>query len=134
MKKSVLFLFVSLFSTLLLFSCGRIAHSTEPDYSFTSDVSLEVVAPAYGENLKPGTTYSIRYNVPSEITRVTIALYRKNVFQFNIAENIENTGELKWTVPQGIANSVHYKLKIYDSKYPETYYSYGQNFYIKADW
>lgn len=134
MKKSVLLLCVSLFSTLFLLSCGRIAHSTEPDYSFTADVSLKVVAPVYGENLKPGTTYTIKYDVPSEITRVTIALYRKSAFQFNIVENAANTGEQKWTVPEDISNSVHYKLKIYDSKYPETYYSYGQNFYIKADW
>jgi hypothetical protein len=134
MKKSVLLLCVSIFSTLFLLSCNRIAHSTEPDYNFTSNVSLEVTAPAYGENLKPGTTYIIRYNVPPEISRVTIALYRKSTFQFNIAENIENTGVVSWTIPENIFNSVHYRLKICDSNYPEIYHSYGQNFYIKTDW
>jgi hypothetical protein len=135
MKRSIMQLCLFLFSTLFLLSCDRITSNSDvPDYQFSTSTTLKVVAPAYGENLKPGTTYRVRYDVPPEIPYVTIALYRKSSFQFNIAEKVANSGTIEWTVPADIVNSVHYRLKIYDSNFPSIYYAFGENFYVKADW
>lgn len=106
---------------------------TVPDYGLDNSVTLSVVAPAESENIKPGTTYTIKWNVPSAINTVSVSLYRKNVFQSVILENAPNTGKAEWTVPADIFNSVHYTLRICDPRFPDIYYSYSKNFYIKAE-
>ena len=135
MKKALL---LAASAVIILFSSSCTKHFdnslTEPDYGLDRNVSLKVIEPVYADNLKPGNTYSIKWDVPSAIKNVTLALYRKNVYQCDIATNIKNSGETTWSVPQGIFQSVHYTIKVYDPRFPDFYYAYSQNFYVKADW
>lgn len=136
MKRLFLCLPFISFLSFCLISCTQhpTAVDAPPDYGFTSDASLKIITPASGENLKPGTTYTITFDIPPQISQVTVALYRKDVFQFNIVQNAYNIGWVKWTVPDSIFNSVHYRIKVSDIRFPDLYYSYSNYFYIKKDW
>ena len=135
MKKSILLLSALFFSSIAFSSCTKITPDVnEPDYSIDQSVPLNVITPVEGENLKPGNSYLIKWDIPSSIKKVTIGLFRKGVFQENIVSDIENSGEYQWNVRRDLFQSVHYKLKICDSRYPDIYYSWSGNFYVKADW
>jgi len=120
---------------IFLLSCTEYTGNvvTEPDYGISTDVQLRVTAPAEFENVKPGTTYTIKWDIPLAIENISVALYKKNVFQTLLFNSIHNDGQVKWNVPSDIFNSVHYTIRVFDPRFPDIYYTYSKNFYIKAD-
>jgi hypothetical protein len=134
MKRSVLLLLVSLFAVLFLISCEQFGSSNEVTQNEQSvEMKLEVTAPVFGERLKPGESYFIKYRLPNEVLRVNIALYEKSSFKLYIAKSIGNTGEIKWTVPTNISASDQYKILVYEQLYNSSNYAYSELFSIRAD-
>lgn len=136
MKKIFSYLIGLICSALLIISCSDYTGNevTEPDYGLDRQVTLKVTAPTESINIKPGTVYTIKWEVPSAIRNVAISLYRKGQFQQVLFEKIPNTGSVEWSVPQDIFNSVHYSIKVFDPRFPDIYTAFSENFYIKADW
>ncbi len=136
MKKRFSYLIGLICSMLIIVSCTDYTGNevTEPDYGLDRQVTLKVIAPTESVNIKPGSTYTIQWEVPSAIRNVSVSLYRKGVFQSVLFENIPNNGSVDWNVPQDIFNSVHYSIKVFDPRFPDIYTAFSKNFYIKADW
>lgn len=134
MKKSILQLSVSLFAVLFLLSCEQFSSSNEVTPNEPSaEIKLEVTAPVFGESLKPGESYLIKYRLPYKVLRVNIELYEKSSFKLYIAKNVGNTGEIKWTVPADIPASDQYKILVYEQVYNSSNYAYSELFCIKAE-
>jgi hypothetical protein len=80
--------------------------------------NLIIEAPTFGEVLKPGSTYQIKWSFPSTIKKIQIRLYRKEELKSIIAIAYENNGAFNWTIPNNIINSVHYRIKIFNVDSP----------------
>jgi len=128
--------FLSAAAIAVFCSCSRISpdNSVEPVSVIGSDETLLITSPYAGENLKPGNTYTIQWDIPSAVKNVGIALYRKKNYTSTIVDSTSNSGVMQWSVPSDIIQSVHYQIKIYDTRYPDINYIWSSNFYIKSDW
>ena len=118
--KAKLFFFV-LITGILFISCSGREDYLDDDSQINNPgtfSNLVIEAPTFGEVLRPGSTYSIKWSFPSTIKKIQIRLYRKEELKSIIAVAYENTGSFKWTIPVNIINSVHYRIKIFNVDSP----------------
>ncbi|MCU0407138.1 MAG: GPI anchored serine-threonine rich family protein [Ignavibacteriaceae bacterium] len=118
--------------TLLIFSvlltgCREIFGDREQPESIvqapTEGNSISVYEPVWGTwgtIYHPGDTVIIKWSAPI-IKRLDISLYRKTEFKFTILSDSENKGKISWVVPNEIASSNHYCIKINNHNNADTY-------------
>jgi hypothetical protein len=70
-----------------------------------------VTSPAQGSIWKKGDVLKIKWIAPT-IKSIEIQLFRKSVYKFTIAGNIENNGTYEWVIPIDFSPSNHYLFKI----------------------
>jgi hypothetical protein len=112
-NKSFWTIFILLF-TISFFGCSD--RSTEPseqvqNYPQVPNTKI-ITSPAFGEIIKPGTSYTIRWSYLSEFGKVQIKLYRKQELKAILATALVSNGSFVWNVPLDIQKSVHYRIKI----------------------
>ena len=111
MKSLIRLLIFALTSLLVLEGCRQIfGDGTEPEtiVQVPDETSLIVVTnPVYASIWKPGDNLEIKW-IATSITRIDIQLFRKNSYQFTIANNIENESSFDWQIPVEINISNHY--------------------------
>ncbi len=115
--------------TLLIFSvlltgCREIFGDREQPESIVQTPiegnSISVYEPVWGTIYHPGDTVIIKWSAPI-IKRLDISLYRKTEFKFTILSDSENKGKISWVVPNEIASSNHYCIKINNHNNADTY-------------
>jgi len=136
MKKQIVFIFCGLILISFLTSCAKHEAMVEPDSSINLERSpnVSVLFPQEGVNLLPGKTYTIQWDAPQVVKKVSISLYRKGVLQKEIRISLENSNKFEWAIPDDIFQSAHYKLKISDVDHPDWNYGWSGNFYVKPEW
>jgi hypothetical protein len=90
---------------------------------------LQITQPDLMEVWKPGTTHQISWNADPLFEHIRLELYRKEEFKFIISSNEPNRCEFKWTVPDNLALSHHYRIKIVSEDYPSRY-EYSDFFFV----
>lgn len=114
----------ALSSLIILGGCRQFfGDGTEPEsiIEATYETSKIVVTnPVYASIWKPGDSLKIKW-ISNSVSKIDIQLFRKNNYQFTIAENIENTGSFDWQIPIDINISNHYQLKIINHNNPEVF-------------
>ena len=124
MKSLIRLLIFALTSLLVLEGCRQIfGDGTEPEtiVQVPDETSLIVFTnPVYASIWKPDDNLEIKW-IATSITRIDIQLFRKNSYQFTIANNIENESSFDWQIPVEIIISNHYQLKIINHNNSDVY-------------
>jgi hypothetical protein len=88
-----------------------------------------VTSPTHGSIWKKGDVIKIKWIAPT-IENIKIQLFRKSAYILMIALNVENDGIYEWIIPDNIAFSNHYLLKISNQK-KSSVYNYSGRFAIQ---
>ena len=109
----------------LLCSCDIIYRQySETDYLLV-DINfpnkINIISPVFADEWKHLSEVVIKWNSSGTLTEVDVELYKKNSRIYIIEKLTDNSGELKWIVPNDIPNSVQYNIRISNSYNPDEY-------------
>lgn len=91
---------------------------------------IQVLAPGAGENYTAGDEITIRWQATQDIRYVNMLLYRKDELELSIIVGADNNGEYIWEIPNGLAASEHYRIRI--SNYQSNQqFSFSEEFKIE---
>lgn len=99
----------------LIAACSERNNITSPQEIHTSYITsddLNIIAPEYADDWKPGTTQVIRWELPDVVKTVQITLLRKDEVKRILSYVWQNTGSFTWKIPGDLSQSVHYRIKI----------------------
>ncbi|MFX1572483.1 MAG: Ser-Thr-rich GPI-anchored membrane family protein [Promethearchaeota archaeon] len=91
--------------------------------------SINVITPDKSSVWEVFTVEQIIWSSTSNVSNVKIELYKKGVFEREIAANIASIGVYSWNISSGLNDSDQYQIKISDASNPLTY-DYSPNFEI----
>ncbi len=108
----------------------EVADIPEIEIETTSIAAIDVISPTSADRWKKGESYLIRWSSPSGIKTVRIELYRKTALQRVIINDIENRNEYWWNIPDEIATSLNYSIKVVNTA-NENQFGFSQRFTIE---
>ncbi len=116
---------------LLLTGCRQLLGGANDPGFITADFEyverITVTSPSRGDFYAPGDLIEIKWLTSfSSFNKLNILLYKKSTLQRTIIENTQNTGSYFWRIPGVIDNSVHYLIKVVNSKNPGVFNYSGQ--------
>ena len=123
---------VSLILSVLFISCrdGLDIVTSEGDLDDAPPVTIiRISSPAEGSIWEPGTIQNINWRINSEVRNVRIELVKKFNFVFTISHSSPNDGVFLWDIPEEIAQSHHYRIKIINTA-DEEEFKYSGEFFI----
>ncbi|MFO7525025.1 MAG: GPI anchored serine-threonine rich family protein [Ignavibacteriaceae bacterium] len=110
----------------LLCSCDIIYRQySDTDYlliDIDNPNEIIFISPVFADEWKQLSEVLIKWNSSGTLTEVDVELYKKNHGVFTIKKQTDNTGELRWTIPNDIPNSVQYNIRISNSYNPDEYW------------